>query len=261
MPHAFVNGQRIYFEDSGGEGPPVILAHGFLMDQEMFAPQVAALAPEFRVITWDERGFGRTEFDGKPFSYYDSADDCMALLDHLGIDHAVVGGMSQGGFLSLRAALTNASRVTALLLFDTQAGVEDAETLAGFQQMLDMWVSAGPVDDLANAIATLILNDPVENERWIAKWRTRPKELLAEPGRCLLTRDDITDRLGHIVCPALVVHGTDDGAITMDRAEELAAGLGDCRNLVRIEGAAHAANLTHAAQVNPPVLEFLRKVA
>ena len=51
----------------------MILGHGFLMDREMFAPQVQALSPEFRVITWDERGFGETEFDGRPFTYWDSA--------------------------------------------------------------------------------------------------------------------------------------------------------------------------------------------
>ena len=113
MPLANVNGQRIYFEDSGGAGAPVILAHGFLMDHEMFAPQLAALTPEFRVITWDERGFGLTEFDGKPFTYWDSANDCLGLLDHLGISRSVVGGMSQGGFLSLRAALTAPERVRA----------------------------------------------------------------------------------------------------------------------------------------------------
>ncbi|MFT3855833.1 MAG: alpha/beta hydrolase [Ilumatobacteraceae bacterium] len=73
MGYADVNGQRIYFEDTGGEGAPVILGHGFLMDHEMFAPQVAALAPQYRVITWDERGFGQTEYDGEPFSYWDSA--------------------------------------------------------------------------------------------------------------------------------------------------------------------------------------------
>jgi len=120
LPYANVNGQRIYFEDTGG-GAPVILGHGFLMDHEMFAPQVAVLAPEFRVITWDERGFGLTEFDGKPFTYWDSARDCLALLDDLGIDRAVVGGMSQGGFLSLRAALTAPERVRALVLLDTSA--------------------------------------------------------------------------------------------------------------------------------------------
>ena len=114
MPYADVNGQRICYEDSGGDGPPVIFSHGFLMDREMFAAQVAALSPEYRVVTWDERGFGETEFDGEPFTYWDSARDCLGLLDQLGIGEAVLGGMSQGGFLSLRAALLAPDRVRAL---------------------------------------------------------------------------------------------------------------------------------------------------
>lgn len=192
MPYANINGQRLYFEDSGGTGAPVILAHGFLMDHEMFAPQVAALAPEFRVITWDERGFGLTEFDGKPFTYWDSARDCFALLDHLGIDRAVVGGMSQGGFVSLRAALAAPERVRALVLLDTVADADTPEATAGRQGWLDMWTAVGPVDELAEPIAARIINEPAENARWIAKWRQRPKELLAEPGRCLNSRDDVS---------------------------------------------------------------------
>lgn len=260
MPYANVNGQRLYFEDSGGRGAPVILAHGFLMDHEMFAPQVAALAPEFRVITWDERGFGLTEFDGEPFTYWDSARDCLALLDHLGIARAVVGGMSQGGFLSLRAALIAPERVRALVLLDTAADADTSETIAAQQGMADMWAAAGPVDELAGAIATLIINEPVENARWIAKWRQRPKELLAELGRCLNSRDDISPRLGEIACPAIVIHGTEDTALTMDRAETMAAALPGCAGVVRIPGGAHAANLTHADLVNPPLLEFLRRL-
>ena len=124
MPFAEVNGQHIFFEDSGGNGAPVIFSHGFLMDHEMFAPQVEALADDFRCITWDERGFGQTPASG-PFTYYDSASDCLALLGHLGIDQAVLAGMSQGGFLSLRAALTAPDRVKALVLIDTQSGTED----------------------------------------------------------------------------------------------------------------------------------------
>ena len=132
MPYAEVNRQRIRFDDSGGDGPAVILSHGFLMDREMFAPQLEALAPEFRVITWDERGFGETEFDGEPFTYWDSAGDCLGLLDYLGIDRAVLGGMSQGGFLSLRAAIMAPERVRALVLIDTQARVEDPERLPAY---------------------------------------------------------------------------------------------------------------------------------
>jgi 3-oxoadipate enol-lactonase len=258
MPYADINGQRIYFEDSGGAGDPVILAHGFLMDHEMFAPQVAALAPEFRVITWDERAFGLTEWDGKPFTYWDSAADCLGLLRHLGIDRAVVGGMSQGGFLSLRAALTAPAVVRALVLLDTAAGIDDPEKNAGNRGMLELWATAGPVDELTQAVAEIIINDPVENERWIAKWRARPKELILEAGRCLQGRDDISPRLGEITCPAIVIHGTDDMALTMDEAEKLAENLSGCDGVVAIVGAAHAANLTHPELVNPPLLAFLR---
>jgi len=258
MPFADVNNQRIRFDDTGGDGPAVILSHGFLMDREMFAPQVDALSGEFRVIAWDERGFGETEFDGKPFTYWDSAKDCLGLLDHLGIDKAVLGGMSQGGFLSLRAALLAPERVRALVLIDTQAGGEDPERLAGYRQMQQTWLQVGPVDELAEAIANLIIGDPDLNEVWIAKWRELPPESKRAPGDCLFDRDDISERLDEISCPAIVFHGTADLSIEIERAEELCRGLSGCEGVVRIEGAPHASNLTHPDQVNPPLLEFLR---
>jgi 3-oxoadipate enol-lactonase len=256
MPYAPINGQQIYFEDTGGDGPPVVLAHGFLMDHEMFAPQVEALRGVYRVVTWDERGFGLTEFDGRPFTYWDSADDCVALMDHLGIDRAVVGGMSQGGFLSLRVALSQPERVRALVLLDTQSGTEDAEHVVAYNGMLEMWAALGPVDDLANIVAGIIIDDAVESPKWVAKWQSRPKEIMVEPGRCLLTRDDISDRLSEIDCPALVVHGTDDTAITMDKAEALAAALSGSGGVVKVAGA-HSASLTHPAPVNAAIIEFL----
>jgi 3-oxoadipate enol-lactonase len=260
MSFAVVDGQRIRFDDSGGDGPAVILSHGFLMDREMFASQVDALAPEFRVITWDERGFGETEFDGEPFTYWDSAGDCLGLLEHLGIDRAVLGGMSQGGFLSLRAALLAPARVRALVLIDTQAGVEDPERLPAYRQMQQTWLEVGPVDDLANAVASLIIGDPVLSEVWIAKWRKLARETLRAPGDCLFERDDISDRLGEISCPAIVFHGTADQSIEMERAEELCRGLSGCKGVVRVQGAPHAANLTHPDQVNGPLLDFLRSL-
>jgi pimeloyl-ACP methyl ester carboxylesterase len=256
MAFAALNGQNLYYEDTGGDGPAVVLAHGFLMDHEMFAPQVEVLRDRYRVVTWDERGFGLTESDGQPFSYWDSASDCLALMDHLGIERAVVGGMSQGGFLSLRAALTAPDRVRALILLDTQAGGEDAAVLEAYRGMLDTWAAAGAVDQLADIVANIIIADPQENAVWIAKWQARPKESIVQPGACLLGRDDITDRLGAITCPALVVHGIADTAITMDRAEALAAGLVGCGGVVQVAGA-HAASLTHPEAVNSAILEFL----
>ena len=259
MPFADVNGQRLFYEDTGGDGPPVVLSHGFLMDHEMFAPQVAALRDTHRVITWDERGFGVTEYDGKPFTYWDSAADCLGLLDHLGLESAVLGGMSQGGFLSLRAALTAPDRVRALILLDSQAGVDDAETAAANDGMNHVWLDQGPTDELAEIVAGIIIDDSDHSPSWIAKWKARDKLAFTEPYQCLRTRDDITDRLGEITCPALVVHGTEDTAITMDRAEIMAAGLAGAGAVVRVAGA-HAANLTNPDPVNAAITAFLAEL-
>jgi pimeloyl-ACP methyl ester carboxylesterase len=226
----------------------------------MFAPQLDALVPQFRVITWDERGHGETEFDGQPFTYWDSAADCFGLLDHLEIDRAVLGGMSQGGFLSMRAALLAPERVKALALIDTQSGTEDPERLPAYRQMQQTWLEVGPIDELAQAIANLIIGDPVLNEQWIAKWRKLPRENMAAPGDCLLGRDDITDRLSEISCPAIVFHGTADLSIEIEKAEQLCQALSGCRGVVRIEGGSHASNLTHPNEINGPLLEFLRSV-
>jgi 3-oxoadipate enol-lactonase len=255
MPFADVNGQHLYYADSGGDRPPVIFSHGFLMDHEMFAPQVAALSDSFRCITWDERGFGQTQASA-PFTYYDSAADCLALLDHLGIDRAVLGGMSQGGFLSLRAALTAPDRVKALVLIDTQSGVEEPETLPLYQAMHDEWVANGP-GNVQDAIAGLILGGGYDPAPWVAKWQATPKENLTMPFRCLVERDDITGRLGEILCPAIIFHGDADQAIAMADAEVLRDGLKGCEQLVVVAGAAHASNLSHPDQVNGPLRDFL----
>ncbi len=260
MPFAEINGQRICFEDGGGEGPPVVLSHGFLMDREMFAPQVDVLREEFRVIAWDERGFGETQFDEKPFTYWDSAKDCLGLLSHLGIEQAVLGGMSQGGFLSLRAALLAPDRVRALVLMDTQAGPENPQMLPAFRQMQQTWLEAGPATELTQAIASLIIGDPVLSEVWIAKWKRLPAASMREPCNCLFDREDISDRLGDIHCPALVIHGTADQSIDIELGEALCRGLGDCRSLVRVQDGSHAANLTHPDQVNKALLAFLREL-
>lgn len=261
MPYAKINGQNIYFEDSGGKGPAVVFAHGFLMDQRMFDAQVEALAPEFRVIRWDARGFGKTEFDGRPFTYWDSAADCIGLLDHLGLDRAVIGGMSQGGYMALRAALKYPDRVKALVLIDTQADADPPEAIAGRQQMIDTWLAQGPIAPLVESVAGMILGPKDHWEPWVSRWKEIPPERLREPGNCLNGRDDVLARVSEIACPTLVIHGTDDIAIPITTARDLARRLPACKGLVEVEGAAHAPNLTHPDVVNPALLAFLRAYA
>jgi pimeloyl-ACP methyl ester carboxylesterase len=256
---ASVNGISIAYSDSGGDGPAVVLSHGYLMDSSMFEPQVAALAPEYRVITWDERGFGATKATG-PFSYWDSARDVIGLLDHLGIERAVLGGMSQGGFLSLRATLSAPDRVRGLILIDSQAGQEEAANVPAYEQLEQAWMDHGPapVQDIVAAIILGPPDGPVDYAPWFAKWAAADRDELRLAFRCLMDRDDITGRLAEISCPALILHGTADAAIVMERAMAVQAGLGGPATLVQVEGGSHASNLSHPDQVNAAILEFLR---
>lgn len=258
MPFAEERGQRLFYEDTGGAGPPLVLGHGFLMDSEMFAPQIKGLADRHRVITWDQRGHGRTVASAEPFTYWDSADDLAALLDHLGVQDAVVGGMSQGGFVALRFALRYPERTAGLVLIDTQSATEDPEKAMQYDLMHEVWVGSGPNDQLVGMVAAIIIgNRRPEAPAWIAKWKAREPAALTQIYRALMDRDDITARLREIQAPAVVIHGTDDVAIDMSLAEALCARLHGCRGVVRIEGAGHASNLTHPEPVNQAIEEFL----
>jgi pimeloyl-ACP methyl ester carboxylesterase len=262
MPLCEVNGQWLYYEDTGGNLPALVLAHGLLMDHEMFAPQVDALRTRCRVITWDARCHGETETTDDPFSYEDVADDLKGLLDHLGIAHAVIGGMSQGGFVALRFALKHPERVDALILLSTQAGAEDPDKAALYGSMLEVWEADGLNDQLAETIAAIALgNEWPGRGAWITKWRQRPRSLLRPAFNALAGRDDIHDRLGEIKAPAIVIHGTADVAIDMELAQQLCSGLANCRSLITIEGGGHASNLTHPALVNPALEQFLAELA
>ena len=259
MPFAAVNGQRLYYEDTGGNAPVLVFSHGLLMDHRMFAPQVAAFGRHWRCICWDERGHGATATPGQcaPFSYYDSANDLVALLDYLGVERAVLVGMSQGGYLSLRVALTHPERVRALVLIDTQALPEDPAKMPGHQAVVARWAAHGLDADMATGLERTILGDGWEGaEEWKRIWQGMDVAHLQQCFATLEGRDDISERMGEIRVPALVVHGTQDRAITPERARAMADALPRAQ-WVDIEGAGHAPNLTHPAPVNAAMQAFV----
>ena len=258
MPYAQVNGQKIHFEDSGGSGPAVVFSHGLLMDGSMFAPQVAALQSRYRCIVWDERGHGQTATgDCAPFSYYDSADDLAAFLAHLGIAQAVLVGMSQGGYLCLRCALTHPAIVRALILINSQALPEDPASLPGYQDMLQDWTGSGLSERRAGILEHFILGSQWSGAAaWRAKWKQTAIADLRQSFRTLLTRDDISGQLGRIAVPTLVLHGERDRAIEPSRAQAMATAIPDAQ-WVLVPGAGHASNLTHPDAVNPAIDTFL----
>jgi 3-oxoadipate enol-lactonase len=261
MPTALINGVTVSYSDTGSDGEPVVFSHGYLMDSTMFDRQVAALAPEYRVITWDQRGFGGSRATGE-FSYWDSAADLLGLLDHLGVERAVLAGMSQGGFASLRAALLAPDRVRGLVLIDSQAGQEDPAVAPAYEQLDQIWQEQGPAP-VQDTVAAIILGPPggpVDYAPWFAKWAATDRTELHVAFRCLMDRDDVTGRLGEISCPTLIVHGTADPAIPVAKAEIVQAGLAGPAELVLVDGGSHAVNLSHPDQVNVALLEFLRSL-
>jgi pimeloyl-ACP methyl ester carboxylesterase len=258
MPHAEVNGQRLFYEDSGEGETAIVFSHGYLMDHSMFDAQVEALRDDFRCIAWDERGHGQTETSPDEFSYWDSASDLIGLLDELGIDQAVLAGMSQGGFLSMRAALTAPDRVKGLVLIDTQAGTEDPAKLEGYDQLIEAWVApGGPPQEVIDTVSGLIIGPGYEDTpAWHAKWREVGGTQMRQIYATLTSRDEIWDRLDDIGHRTLVIHGSDDAAIELDIGRRLADALPNAE-LVVVPGAGHAANMTHPEQVNPEIRRFL----
>ena len=260
MPFFERDGHRLYFEDSGGPGPAVVFSHGFLLDHAMWDAQVRALADRFRCITWDERGHGMTDCR-RAFDYYDSAADAIGLLDHLGIARAALVGMSQGGFLSMRAAWKYPERVTALVLIDTAAALFPAEVIAAYRATADAWLEHGPAGEIGRGMAELLFGKDHDASHWLAKWQAKPPRDMAHPWDTVLGRDEFLHRLREIRCPSLVIHGSADTAFDLATARGLERELARCEGLVVIEGAAHAPNVTHSEPVNRALRAFLERHA
>src|SRR5690349_3805660 len=163
------SGQVVSYIDHGGSGPAVLLLHSYLMDADMFAPQVRSLGRTYRLIAMDERGHGQTPADS-PFTYWDVARDALELLDHLGVDRCAVLGTSQGGFIGLRMALLKPDRVAALALLGTSGAAEDPQVAAAYRQAATAWRELGPTQDLLDMNAAICLGQHDATE-WQARWR------------------------------------------------------------------------------------------
>ncbi|WP_040792058.1 alpha/beta fold hydrolase [Nocardia paucivorans] len=256
MPFARAIDADIHYEDTGGDGPIVLLAHEFLMDRTMFAAQMSALAPEFRVVSWDARGHGRTRDQGLPFTYWTSARDALTVLDHLGVERAVIGGSAHGGFTALRTALVAPERVSALILISTDAHAAAPEQAAGTRRFLDEWYDETSRPRAAEQLAHWLLGDDERHRRfWIERWSAPERDGIEAAAACLLGRDSVLERLPEITCPTLVVHATHSG-IDRTRVQQLAERIGNSTYL-EIDGGRPAVTLTHPERMNRAIRQFL----
>ena len=167
--------------------------------------------------------------------------------------------MNPGGFLTLRCALTRRQLVRALILLDTQAGVEDPEQRLQYQQLFEAWAANGLPEEIADASEQASLGPGCPDaEAWKQKWRGGQRHNLLAACGALAKRDDISDRLAEIDDPALVIHGDADRAIPLERSQDMARRLPHSE-MVTAPGAGHAANLSHPQLVNAAIEDFLNR--
>lgn len=260
MPFADVQGNRLYFEDSGGSGPAVVFSHGGFLDHTIWQPQVEALSGDYRCITWDERAHGMSECNS-PFDYWDAAKDVFGILDALEVDAAVLVGMSQGSWLSQRAALTAPERVRGLVLVGSSYKPLSDEEKQGYGQLAQGWQMMGPLGDIANAVYGIqFAPTDYDGSGYQLKWQGKPPGDWKHAWDAILDNDDISSRLGEIACPATWIHGEHDQAFPVAFAEEQSALVEDSRGVTVIPGAPHCPSLTHPDEFTTALRDFLATV-
>jgi pimeloyl-ACP methyl ester carboxylesterase len=128
MPRLDREGVKIHY-GVHGEGPALILTHGYSSTSAMWQGQIAALSKEHKLILWDMRGHGQSDYPDDPAAYSEAltVGDIAALLDEVGASRAIVGGLSLGGYMSLAFCRAHSERVRALLIIDTGPGFKNGE--------------------------------------------------------------------------------------------------------------------------------------
>ncbi|HEY3186075.1 MAG TPA: alpha/beta fold hydrolase, partial [Solirubrobacteraceae bacterium] len=226
-----------------------LLTHGFSASAAMWAPNVGALAADRPVVAWDLRGHGRSDApsDQALYSHELSVGDMAAVLDAAGVERAVLGGMSLGGYLSLAFRLRHPGRVAALVLVDTGPGFRRDGERAEWNAYVER--TAADID--ARGLGAL--RDSPE----VGLAEHRSVAGLARAARGIMAQRDasVIESLADVDVPALVVVGAEDAPF-LRAADHLAAKIPGARKVV-IDAAGHASNVDRPEVFNAAVAEFL----
>jgi pimeloyl-ACP methyl ester carboxylesterase len=261
MNSTTVRGATIEYDDFGpSTGLPILLIHGHPFDRTLWAPQVTALtAAGYRVVTPDLRGYGRSSVTPGKVLLADFADDLAALLDHLGIERAVVGGVSMGGQITMEFQLRHPERVRALVLSDTSAPAETAEGQAFRNRLADRLLAEG-MDGYAHEVIDKMLAAynvtamPDVAARVLKTMCATEGAAAALRGRA--ERPDYRDALASVEAPVLILVGADDVYTPVPEAEAIQR-LVPHSTLVVIERAGHLPGAEQPERFNAALLRFL----
>lgn len=261
--HFHIDGADLRY-DLTGEGTPLLFLHAFPLGLTMWDGQAAALTDAARVLRFDARGFGGSSSAGAALTMERIADDAAALLDHLGIERAIVAGCSMGGYACLAMARLHPSRVRALILQDTRAGADSPEARHSRVALADRVRKEGS-KVAADAFLPKLLGATTQHGRPELVEQVRSMILGAAPDSIadallgLGARADSTPMLATLLVPTLVVCGEEDVLTPPSESEAMVAAIPGAR-LALIPRAGHLANLENPADYNRAVGEFVRRV-
>jgi pimeloyl-ACP methyl ester carboxylesterase len=251
------DGCPIHYWLTGSErGPVVAFSHTGFVDHTMFESQVALLAPYYRLLTWDMRGHGLSQPLRGRLSYRDSADDLIGLFDHLGIEKAILVGVSMGGCASQEVVFYYPERVAALVLTGCPCVTMDAsQSMAlvsriflGAARLLPEKILQWQMASLANMYVPSTIP---KVQAYIRKSTERiPKPTITSMFRSVLNGFHNEPNY-RITQPLLLMHGDHDSSPIRKQAPIWANRESNCRYEV-VPGAGHNAN-----QDNPPVFNKL----
>ncbi len=248
------NGVKIFYEVNGAasDKTPVLLTHGYSATSEMWQPNLEALSARRQVITWDIRGHGRSDSpeDQSMYSEELSVADMDAILDAVGINRAVVGGLSLGGYLSLAFHLRHPKRVAALMLFDTGPGFKRDEPREAWNRTAEATAVGYETRGL----------DALPNRPEVGRSTHYSAAGLAKAARGILAQHDasVIESLSTIAVPTLVVVGALDNPF-LAATDYMATKIPDAIKSI-INDAGHASNIDQPEEFNRGVLDFLERV-
>ncbi|SHG06924.1 3-oxoadipate enol-lactonase [Microbulbifer donghaiensis] len=261
MSTALNGSNEIYYEISGS-GPALLLLHSFLCDGEMWREQVGPLSEHYRVINIDIRGHGQSSAADRPLDIYDLVEDVVAVMDNEGIASATWAGLSIGGMIALRAALTVPDRVSALMLLDSHAGTETGFKKFKYKAMVAAAKLFG-IKPLLPKVSKLMFGQhtlqtqPELVRHWKDKFATMPLVSIANMVDALCQRDSLKTRLGDIPQAALVLVGEEDLSLPPPCSISLAERLPNA-SLEIVKQAGHLSSLEQPKAVTAAMLQFLR---
>jgi pimeloyl-ACP methyl ester carboxylesterase len=249
MPKLDRDGVKIYYEVHGN-GPPLILTHGYSSTSTMWKGQIEALSKQHQLILWDMRGHGQSDYPADPAAYSEALTvaDIAALLDEVGAARAIVGGLSLGGYMSLAFYRAHPERVSALLIIDTGPGFKKDDAR-------EVW------NERARATADRFDREGLDVLKSASRERStvshRDASGLARAARGMLTQRDakVIEVLPEIKVQSLVVVGADDTPF-LAASDYMAAKIPGAKKAV-IPAAGHAVNIDQPQAFIEAVMPFL----